>query len=324
MIESFSDKLKISGLDLKPSTIECLQVNITKLCNQACTHCHVESSPKRTEMMNEENIQLVQNILKKHSQITTLDITGGAPELHPLFKQLVIKARTLNKKVMVRHNLTVTIDKHPLTNESMEYLPNFFKEQQVELVSSLPYYDQYFTDRQRGKGVFEKSIESLKMLNEKGFGVYGSGLVINLVYNPNGAFLPADQKSLEQKFKAELGKKFGISFNQLFAITNMPINRFSNELKRLNAFDDYMEKLYQNFNINAAKNIMCRSLISIDHEGKLYDCDFNQMLNLAIDNNHATLKSFNFETLINREIITKNHCYGCTAGSGSSCGGTTA
>lgn len=320
---SFSDLLNQNGIDLKARSIETLQVNITKLCNQACTHCHVEAGPARTEMMSQSNIKLILNILHHHPQITTLDITGGAPELHPDFKFLVSEARLLNKKVMVRHNLTVSIDPHPQTKESMSYLPAFFQQQKVELISSLPYYDQYFTDRQRGKGVFLKSIEALKSLNALGYGKPNTELTINLVYNPTGAFLPHDQKSLETKFKIELEKKYGILFNSLFTITNMPINRFKSDLVRLNAYEDYMNKLIQNFNPEAAKNIMCRSLISVDFAGNLFDCDFNQMLNLPIEINPSNLANFDYNKLVGRSIVTKNHCYGCTAGSGSSCGGAT-
>ncbi len=320
---SFNEQLNQNGIGLEARSIETLQVNITKLCNQACTHCHVESSPKRTEMMSLENIDLIISILNNHPQITTIDITGGAPELHPHFQYLVREARALKKKVLVRHNLTVSLDLHPVTLNSMEYLPKFFREQEVELISSLPYYDQYFTDRQRGKGVFQKSIESLKQLNQLGFGILGSGLTINLVYNPNGAFLPHDQKSLELKFKQELEKKYGVYFNALFTITNMPINRFKNELIRLNIYESYIEKLVDNFNASAAKNIMCKSLISVDFDGNLYDCDFNQMLNLPVKINQSKLKDFDYNKIVEREIVTNVHCYGCTASSGSSCGGAT-
>lgn len=322
-MRSFTEQLNQNGIDLRPRSIETLQVNITKLCNQACTHCHVEAGPKRTEMMSLENINLIIMILKNHPQITTIDITGGAPELHPQFQYLVKEARLLKKKVLVRHNLTVTLDPHPESNTSMEYLPEFFQREGVELVSSLPYYDEYFTDRQRGKGVFQKSIESLKRLNALGYGVVGSGLTINLVYNPNGAFLPHDQKSLELKFKHELEKKYFVTFNSLFTITNMPINRFKNELIRLNTYQNYLEKLVDNFNATAAKNIMCKSLISVDFDGNLYDCDFNQMLNLPIKINQSKLKDFDYNKIVEREIVTNTHCYGCTAGSGSSCGGAT-
>ena len=323
---SFLEKVQDHRLLLNVVSVSTLQVNITKLCNQACRHCHVDASPKRREMMSRELIEGCLSILKNNNEIMTLDITGGAPELHPDFKFFVSEARKLSKHVMVRHNLTVTHDPHPLTGESMLYLPQFFKEAQLEIVSSLPYYDKYFTDRQRGSGVFEKSIASLKMLNVLGFGVEGSGLALNLVYNPIGPFMPAPQASLEAKFKEELKNKFNISFNHLFTITNMPIKRFAQELDHLRQYEEYMEKLRGAFNPTAATGVMCRSLISVDHLGQIYDCDFNQMLNLPIDSRCSAqnIRDFNLIQLKERSIVFKDHCFGCTAGAGSSCGGATA
>jgi radical SAM/Cys-rich protein len=323
---SFEKKIQDLKLDMSVASVSTLQVNITKLCNQACRHCHVDSSPQRREMMSRELIETCLHILKNNAEITSLDITGGAPELHSDFKYFVIEARKLNKQVMVRHNLTVTHDPHPISGESMLYLPEFFKEQSVELVSSLPYYDKYFTDRQRGSGVFHKSITSLKMLNDIGFGLEGSSLKLNLVYNPIGPFLPASQTSLEEKFKSELKAKFNVSFNHLFTITNMPIKRFAKELERLNQYEEYMEKLRGAFNPNAALGVMCRSLISVDHQGQIFDCDFNQMLNLPIDSScpSQNIIDFDLTSLKKRSIVLKDHCFGCTAGAGSSCGGATA
>ena len=323
---SFEQKIQDLKLDLSVASISTLQVNITKLCNQACRHCHVDSSPQRREMMSRVLIDTCIEILKNNSEITSLDITGGAPELHPDFKYFVTEARKLSKHVMVRHNLTVTHDPHPITGNSMMDLPHFFKEQEVEVISSLPYYDKYFTDRQRGSGVFHKSIASLKMLNDLGYGILDSGLKLNLVYNPIGPFLPAPQSSLEAKFKEELKNKFNISFNHLFSITNMPIKRFAMELERLNQYEEYMEKLRGAFNPNAALGVMCRSLISVDHQGQIFDCDFNQMLNLPIDSNCPTqnINDFDLTSLKKRSIVLKDHCFGCTAGAGSSCGGVTA
>jgi len=323
---SFEKKIQDLNLDLSVASVSTLQVNITKLCNQACRHCHVDSSPKRREMMSRDLIETCLSILKNNSEINSLDITGGAPELHPDFKYFVAEARKLSKGVMVRHNLTVTHDPHPITGISMMDLPSFFKEQKVEVVSSLPYYDKYFTDRQRGSGVFEKSIESLKMLNDLGYGIEGSGLKLNLVYNPIGPFLPAPQASLEEKFKSELKAKFNITFNHLFTITNMPIKRFAFELERLHQYEEYMEKLRVAFNPSAALGVMCRSLISVDHQGQIFDCDFNQMLDIPIDSQCSSqnIKQFDLEKLKERSIVLKDHCYGCTAGAGSSCGGATA
>lgn len=321
----FRTALKDRQIELTPSGIETLQINITKLCNQACVHCHVDSSPKRTEQMSLATVERCLGILSEHDSIQKLDITGGAPELNPHFDYMVREARKMGKHVMVRHNLTVTIDGHPVTGESKRYLPEFYAEQGVEVISSLPYYQEYFTDKQRGKGVFEKSIESILMLNNVGYGKKGTGLELNFVYNPVGAFLPAPQESLEADFKRELSKKYGIVFNKLYTITNMPINRFKDQLKRLGAYEEYMEKLVNAFNPTAAEGVMCRSLISVSHDGRLYDCDFNQMIDLEISSERGplTVFDFNYEDLTKRKIIFGSHCFGCTAGAGSSCGGST-
>ena len=325
-MSKFLQKIRELKLDLSVASLSTMQVNITKLCNQACRHCHVDASPIRREMMSRDLINTCLEILKNNPEVKTLDITGGAPELHPDFKFFVREARKLSVHVMVRHNLTVTHDPHPITRESMHDLPLFFKEQKVELISSLPYYDKYFTDRQRGVGVFEKSIASLKMLNDLGYGAQESELKLNLVYNPIGPFLPAPQLSLETKFKEELKNKFNITFNHLFTITNMPIKRFAQELERLHQYEEYMEKLMGAFNPNAALGVMCRSLISVDHTGQIYDCDFNQMLNLPVEEKCSAqnIAQFNLSALKNRSIVLRDHCFGCTAGGGSSCGGTTA
>ncbi|MFA8342249.1 MAG: arsenosugar biosynthesis radical SAM (seleno)protein ArsS [Rhodothermaceae bacterium] len=322
---SFRSKIDKHKLSCNPVAIDTLQVNITRLCNQACKHCHVNASPKRKEQMNEKTILKCLEILNKYDQIKNLDLTGGAPELNPMFDFFVTEARKAKKHVMVRHNLTVTLDQHPLTKNSMEYLPRFFRENKVEVVSSLPYYQKFFTDNQRGKGVFEKSIESIKLLNKEGFGIGGTGLQLNLVYNPAGAFLPASQCELKSRFQSELETKFGIYFNDLYVITNMPINRFKMELERKGCLTEYMDKLVQAFNPSAAEGIMCRNLISVGYDGKLYDCDFNQMLGMQIKNGKEyTVFNFDFDELMNRDIKFDSHCFGCTAGSGSSCGGETA
>lgn len=322
----FAAKLQHSNVNFKPTAIQTLQLNITRLCNQACTHCHVDASPRRREMMGDDVIQACYSILEKNESIQNLDITGGAPELHPRFKEMVVTARRLGKNVMVRHNLTVTLDPHPLTKESMVDLPGFFAEHRVEVISSLPYYQEYFTDRQRGSGVFEKSLRSIKMLNEVGYGVAGTGRLLNLVYNPAGAFLPAPQEALEADFKRELLAKFGVTFNHLFALTNMPIHRFKAQLVRNKSYDEYMERLVNAFNPTAAEGAMCRTLLSVSHEGKLYDCDFNQMLDMPVDGNGEPATVFNFDKteLLKRTIKVREHCFGCTAGAGSSCGGNTA
>lgn len=323
---NFYKVLSQKDIDLPPQKIETLQINITKLCNQTCLHCHVDASPKRKEQMDLKSVDRCLEILTLNDSIKNLDITGGAPELNPHFDYLVTEAKKLNKHVMARHNLTVTLDGNPVTGESKKYLPEFYAENQVEVISSLPYYQQYFTDKQRGKGVFEKSIESILLLNEQGFGKEGTGLTLNFVYNPVGAFLPAPQQGLEDDFKRELHKKYGIEFNKLFVITNMPINRFKQQLKRLDCYDDYMAKLLNAFNPSAAEGVMCRSLISVSHDGRIYDCDFNQMLEMdvVIDHEPMTIFNFDYQKLLNRRIMFGSHCFGCTAGPGSSCGGTTA
>jgi len=322
---NFDNFIKHKSLDLTPITITNLQVNITKLCNQACVHCHVDASPKRKEQMDLDSVNKCLQILEENKEIVNLDLTGGAPELNPHFDYFVTEARKLNKHVMVRHNLTVTIDGNPITGESKMYLPEFYAENSIEVISSLPYYQEYFTDKQRGKGVFVKSIESIKMLNNVGYGSEDPKLELNLVYNPVGAFLPAEQSSLENDFKKELKDKYDITFNKLFTITNMPINRFKTQLKNLNAYHDYMNKLINSFNPIAAKGIMCRNLISVSYDGNLYDCDFNQMLDMNIlkGNKIMSIHDFNFMELVKRNIRFDSHCFGCTAGGGSSCGGTT-
>ena len=323
----FHKFIENNTLDLSPTTIDTLQVNITKLCNQACLHCHVDASPKRKEQMDLDSIDRCLEILSENDEILNLDLTGGAPELNPYFDYFVLEAKKLKKHVMVRHNLTVTFDGNPVTGESKEYLPKFFADNKLEVISSLPYYQEYFTDKQRGKGVFEKSIDSIKLLNSVGYGTEKKPeLELNLVYNPVGAFLPADQSSLENDFKTELKEKYDITFNRLFTITNMPINRFKQQLKNLEAYDDYMNKLLNSFNPTAAKGIMCRNIISVSYDGKLYDCDFNQMLdmNISVNNQNLSIHDFDFKTLVNRKIRFDSHCFGCTAGNGSSCGGNTA
>ncbi|HLS85952.1 MAG TPA: arsenosugar biosynthesis radical SAM (seleno)protein ArsS [Burkholderiales bacterium] len=327
MKHDFEELLRVRGISLPPLSVATLQVNITRMCNQACRHCHVDASPARREMMSEAGIERCLEILARHEAIGTLDITGGAPELHPGFDGFVERATALGKHVMVRHNLTVQFDPHPQTGESKAYLPEFFARQRVEVVSSLPYYQQYFTDAQRGSGVFGKSIEALRRLNAVGYGEEGGGLLLNLVYNPVGPYLPAAQASLEADYKRELKTKFGVVFNSLYTITNMPINRFRLHLEKSGQLEAYMEKLTAAFNPAAAEGVMCRSLISVGYDGRIYDCDFNQMLDLqaqARDGRPLSIFDFDFEQVLARRIRFAAHCLGCTAGAGSSCGGATA
>ncbi|MBI1938945.1 MAG: arsenosugar biosynthesis radical SAM protein ArsS [Ignavibacteriales bacterium] len=319
---NFENKLSEHDLDLPPLAIDTLQVNVTLKCNQACLHCHVDSSPKRTEQMSKEIIDKCLEILRNNPQLKNLDLTGGAPELNPHFDYFVSEAKKLGKHIMVRHNLTVTIDGDPTTKESKMYLPKFYADNKVEVISSLPYYQEYFTDKQRGKGVFQKSIESLRMLNEAGYGDEKSGLILDLVYNPVGAFLPASQEILEKDYKEELWKNYQLKFNNLYTMTNMPIHRFREQLERLGAYEEYMEKLINAFNPLAASGIMCRSLLSVSYDGRIYDCDFNQMLNMQVFvDKPMTVFDFDYNKLVSRKIIFDSHCFGCTAGAGSSCGG---
>lgn len=319
----FAARLQAGQQALRPLAVETLQLNITRLCNQACQHCHVGASPKRREMMSEQVLEKALELLAAHPGIRQLDITGGAPELHPRFRELVTRARALGKHVMVRHNLTVTLDPHPVSGASLADLPAFFAEQRVEVISSLPYYQPFFTDKQRGQGVFTKSIESLKLLNAQGFGQPDSGLLLNLVYNPVGAFLPAGQAALEADYKKALWQQHGVQFNSLYTLTNMPIQRFRQTLDRLGAYEDYMQKLSKAFNPVAAEGVMCRSLISVGHDGTVYDCDFNQMLELPVSLPQTSLLDFELERYLQREIVFAEHCFGCTAGAGSSCSGAT-
>jgi radical SAM/Cys-rich protein len=323
----FETQLRRAGIELPPLAVDTLQVNITKLCNQQCRHCHVDASPARREMMSPEGIDKCLEILERHAAITKLDITGGAPELHPGFAGFVERARGLGKHVMVRHNLTVQLDPHPTTGASMEHLPDFFARHRVEVICSLPYYQQYFTDAQRGNGVFGKSIEAMRRLNARGYGVEGSGLVLNLVYNPVGPYLPPAQAALEADYKRELKAKFGVAFNSLYTITNMPINRFRLHLQKTGQLEPYMDKLLAAFNPAAAEGVMCRNLVSVGYDGRIYDCDFNQMLEMQAagrDGRPLSIFDFDFERLLGRRIRFGEHCLGCTAGAGSSCGGATA
>lgn len=312
---SFAERLHSSNLTISSTTIDTLQVNVGKLCNQACKHCHVDASPRRTEIIQRETIDACLQVLREN-KIATLDITGGAPELIPDFRYFVKEAKKIGVHLIVRHNLTVMFE------ENQADLPDFFAEYEVEVVSSLPYFLQQQTDAQRGTGVFDKSVEALKKLNKVGYGIEEK-LKLNLVYNPVGAFLPPEQTAIENDFKRELKSRYDIIFNNLYAITNMPIARYLDWLRRTKNEESYMQKLVNAFNPATVNGLMCRNLISVDWLGNLYDCDFNQMLEMPVESKQ-TIFNFNFEALKNRAIVTENHCYGCTAGSGSSCGGTVA
>ncbi len=308
---------RLGGAKLFAEKVETLQINVGKLCNQACKHCHVDASPIRTEIMRRETIDACLDVLQRY-KIPTLDITGGAPELIPDFRYFVTEARKLKTKIIVRHNLTVMFE------DGQTDLPEFFAENETEVVCSLPYFLQQQTDAQRGMGVFDKSIEALKRLNAVGYGINGK-LTLNLVYNPTGAFLPPEQTAIEADFRRELKTRYDISFDDLYTITNMPIARFLDWLRRSGNEEGYMTKLVNAFNPATIGGLMCRNIISVDWLGNLYDCDFNQMLELPVSTlNSQTIFDFDLEKLAKRQIVTANHCFGCTAGAGSSCGGTVA
>lgn len=313
----FKDKMQSIGLQpLKPTGIEIFQVNVGKMCNQTCRHCHVDAGPDRKEVMTRETMLQCLDALKQ-TNIPTVDLTGGAPELNPEFRWFVREIKKLDRHVMVRCNLTII-----LSNKKYDDLPQFYKANNVEVICSLPFYTKERTDRQRGDGVFDQSVPALHVLNEIGYGKENTGLKLNLVYNPAGAFLPPPQKTLESEFKKELMTHFGIQFNNLFVITNMPISRYLDYLLVSGNYETYMQKLVNAFNPAAAKGVMCRNMISIGWDGYLYDCDFNQMLELKVNcENGRHISTFNLESLNGREIVVNQHCYGCTAGAGSGCGG---
>jgi radical SAM/Cys-rich protein len=312
----FDEKLKTTGLfPLKACGVGILQLNLGKKCNQACKHCHVAAGPHRTELMDDRTMEICIEILQK-SGIQAVDITGGAPEMHPRYRELVKRCRSLGKTVMTRCNLTILLE------DGYTDLIEFFRENNVVVMASLPYYKKRETDAVRGAGVFDKSIEVVRRLNEAGFGREGSGLVLNLVYNPAGAFLPPPQTMLENDFKRELKKRHGLVFNRLLTMTNMPIARFQEYLERTRNYNPYLSKLVNSFNPKAAANVMCRSTLSIGWDGSMYDCDFNQMLDITVNHGAPShISDWDLGKLEKRQIMTGIHCYGCTAGSGSSCGG---
>lgn len=304
---------------LKPGRLEVLQINLGYMCNQVCEHCHVDAGPDRKEIMTRETMEHCLEVLKS-THAHTLDLTGGAPEMNPHFRWFVEEARKIGvQDLIVRSNLTIL-------NANKKYydLPDFFKENRVHVVSSMPHWTRGKTDKQRGDGVFDRSIRALKELNDKGYGMPGTDLQLDLVYNPAGAFLPANQSDMEKDFKKALLEDFGIHFNQLFAITNLPISRFLEYLIASENYEDYMYSLVEAFNPAAAANVMCTNTISIGWDGYLYDCDFNQMLDLKVAHPIKHISEYREDLLQNRDIIISQHCYGCTAGAGSSCQGTVA
>jgi radical SAM/Cys-rich protein len=315
----FERRMSAAGLcPLHATGITVFQINVGKLCNQTCAHCHVDAGPDRKEIMTRETAELCIRALAQ-TDIPNVDITGGAPELNPNFRWLVEQARALGRHVMDRCNLTVL-----LLNGQAD-LPDFLAQHGVEVIASLPYYRPAQTNAQRGEGVFEKSIEALRKLNALGYGKEGTGLLLNLVYNPVGAFLPPKQEAIERQFKHELAEKQGVIFNHLYTITNMPISRFLDFLIATGNYEGYMERLVNAFNPAAAAGVMCRYTISIGWDGTLYDCDFNQMLEMPTGLGAPQhIRDFDAAQLHQRRIVTGNHCYGCTAGAGSTCGGSIA
>lgn len=313
----FEQKMAGAGLfPLHATGITVFQINVGKLCNQTCVHCHVDAGPDRKEIMPREIAELCIRALAQ-TDIPTVDITGGAPELNPNFRWLVEQARMLGRHVIDRCNLTV------LLLPSQADLAEFLARHTVEIIASLPYFRSAQTDAQRGLGVFDKSIEALRRLNALGYGKEDSGLLLNLVYNPVGAFLPPKQEAIEKQFKRELERQFGVVFNRLYTITNMPISRFLEFLLATENYEGYMQRLVNAFNPAAAAGVMCRYTLSVGWDGTLYDCDFNQMLELPTGHGAPRhIRDFDPRRLHTRRIVTANHCYGCTAGAGSSCGGT--
>ena len=306
---------------IRRNTLEILQVNLGYLCNQSCLHCHVAAGPNRKELMSRETIEHLLPILEIPS-VHTLDLTGGAPEMNPIFKEIVLEARSLNVKVIDRCNLTILLE------PGFENLAQFLAENEVQIVASLPCYLEQNVDGQRGKGVYQKSIDAMQLLNRLGYGQDGSKLNMTLVYNPIGPYLPPPQKDLESEYKSYLYDHFGIVFNQLFTITNMPIARFGSTLISKGEFENYMNLLKDAFSAANLAGLMCRNLLSVDWQGYVYDCDFNQMLNMNItspdSNEPLHIRDIVVNTLSNIPVNIADHCYGCTAGQGSSCGGALA
>lgn len=314
---SFAHTLRQHGLSLPRTPLEILQINVGKLCDLACQHCHVEAGPKRTEIMQEATVHRLLELLASAPNVHTVDLTGGAPELNPHFRTLVHESRALGKTVIDRCNLTV------LFRPGQEGTANFLAAEGVKVVASLPCYSKANVEKQRGQHVFDPSLRALHQLNELGYGQPGSGLELDLVYNPLGATLPPSQAGLETTYRRELAEHFGIVFNRLFTITNMPIKRFLHLLQREGRYDSYMHTLLDAFNAQAAKGVMCRNLLSVDWLGQLFDCDFNQALELPLGGKRRSI--WDIEKLTDIEhgpIAFADHCYGCTAGSGSSCGGS--
>ena len=319
-LPTFAAKIKETNqLPLRPKKLEVLQINLGYMCNQVCSHCHVDAGPDRKEIMTLDTMKQCLEVIHK-TAAHTLDLTGGAPEMNPNFRWFVAEASKAGiKDFIVRSNLTII-----RANKKYHDLPEFFKKYNVHVVSSMPHWTRGKTDKQRGDGVFDKSIKALQELNAVGYGIEGSDLKLDLVYNPSGAFLPGDQQALENDFKKELKAEFEIDFHSLFAITNLPISRFLDYLIASENYEDYMISLVDAYNPAAVANVMCTNTLSVSWDGWLYDCDFNQMLNLKVASKVKHIADYNEDLLQDRNIIINQHCYGCTAGAGSSCQGVVA
>jgi len=319
-LPTFAKKIKETNqFPLRPKKLEILQINLGYMCNQVCSHCHVDAGPDRKEIMTRDTMKQCLDVINK-TGAHTLDLTGGAPEMNSDFRWFVEEAANAGiKDFIVRSNLTII-----RANKKYYDLPEFFKKYNIHVVSSMPHWTRGKTDKQRGDGVFDKSIKALQELNAVGYGMPGSNLKLDLVYNPSGAFLPGDQKALENDFKKALKDEFNIDFHDLFAITNLPISRFLDYLIASENYEDYMYSLVDAYNPAAVENVMCTNTLSVSWDGWLYDCDFNQMLNLKVASKVKHISDYNEELLQNRDIIINQHCYGCTAGAGSSCKGVVA
>ena len=319
-LPTFASKIKETNqFPLRPKKLEVLQINLGYMCNQVCEHCHVDAGPDRKEIMTLDTMHQCLEVIKK-TEAHTLDLTGGAPEMNPNFRWFVEEASKAGiKDFIVRSNLTII-----RANKKYYVLPEFFKKHNVHIVSSMPHWTRGKTDKQRGNGVFDKSIKALQELNAIGYGIEGSDLKLDLVYNPSGAFLPGNQMALENDFKKALKADFNIAFHSLFAITNLPISRFLDYLIASENYEDYMYNLVEAYNPSAVENVMCTNTLSVSWDGNLYDCDFNQMLNLKVASAIKHISDYNEKILQDRNIIVNQHCYGCTAGAGSSCQGVVA
>ena len=307
---------KLAG-PMLASEVEILQLNVGKRCNLSCRHCHVEAGNERKETMSGDILEQCLEVIKENSGITTIDITGGAPEMNPFLKGFIKDAAKIGRRLMVRSNLAI------LADEDYAYYAELYADNGVEIVSSLPDCDESRADRQRGTGFFRKFIVVAERLNEMGYGKPGTGLFLNLVHNPVGAYLPASQKSIKEDYRARLKSFHGLDFNDLYCINNMPVGRYLEFLIDSGNYEDYMHVLAEAFNPAALNNVMCRTMVSVAWDGTLYDCDFNQMLGLPVCPEHTRhIGSFDMKSLWHRSIVMHNHCYGCVAGSGSSCQGS--